>query len=42
MNAHVLLYLLKQIEEKRKICEAMLSILSPFCNELNIFNNTRS
>ena len=39
MSAHVLLNLLNELGKKIR-CEALLSILSVFPNELNKFNNT--
>ena len=39
MSAHVLLNLLKQLG-KRDTMRGLSSILSPFCNEFNKFNNT--
>ena len=40
-SAHVLLILLNELG-KRDIMRGQPSILSPFCNEFNKFNNTRA
>ena len=41
MSAHVLLNLLNELGESDKM-RGLPSILSLFCNEFNIFNNTRA
>ena len=39
MSAHVLLNLLNEFRKRDKM-QGLPSILSPFCNKLNKFNNT--
>ena len=41
MSAHVLLNLLNELRKRDKM-RGLPSILSLFCNEFNIFNNTRA
>ena len=41
MSAHCLLNLLKNLRQRDKI-QALLSILSLFCNKVNKFNNARA
>ena len=41
MSAHVLFNLLNDLWKRDKM-QGLLSILSPFCNEFNRFNNTRA
>ena len=41
MSAHVLFYLLNELGKGDKM-RGLPSILSPFCNEFNKFNNTRA
>ena len=41
MNDHVLLNLLNELRKSDKMRD-LLSILSPFCNEFDKFNNTEA
>ena len=41
MGAHVLFNLINELGKRDKM-QGLRSILSPFCNEFNKFNNTRA